>query len=257
MSLARLVACGLVAFIPVLAHAELDCIVPTREEGFDARQPGAAALQRAVRAVRAVAAIVQANRVFMAGNEPVRVRTSISYYGEAVQSASVITTAYNQKAWTAGCTVSQFADRGGGLAEGGIAIYINDADAHLAGRLGDAELVAHVAPELKGQVGNHPVFGAKGDDRDPRVLISAGGYRPWVPVTVADMLAWRERELARDEAEWHQPRRSERRARRSQDRGDVPKREESESRGGGEDARSDARVAAEDAGRLRAPANRR
>ncbi len=200
MSLSKLVAFGLVAFLPALAQAELDCIVATREEGFDASRPGAEAVRRAA---RAVASIVQKNGVFMAGNEPVRVRTSISYYGDTAQAASVITTAYNQKAWTAGaCSVSEFADRGGGLSEGTIAVYINDTDAHFAGRLGDAELVAHAAPEQKGQFAHYPVFGAKGDDSGPRVLLSAGGYRPWVPVTVADMLAWRERELARDEGEW-------------------------------------------------------
>lgn len=93
---------------------------PAREEGFDPKQPGATELQRAA---RAVTAIVQQNAVFMQGNKPVRVRTTINYGGWDRQSASVVTTAYNKKAWLAGgCTLSKFADRGGGLSDGTIAI---------------------------------------------------------------------------------------------------------------------------------------
>jgi hypothetical protein len=70
-----------------------------------------------------VTAIVQQNAVFMQGNKPVRVRTTINYGGWDRQSASVVTTAYNKKAWLAGgCTLSKFADRGGGLSDGTIAI---------------------------------------------------------------------------------------------------------------------------------------
>ena len=94
----------LLVLLPSLASAELDCIVPTREEGYDASRPGAEAVRRAARAVEA---IVKRNTVFMAGNEPVRVRTSISYYGDQSLAASVITTAYNKKAWVGdGCQVS-------------------------------------------------------------------------------------------------------------------------------------------------------
>ena len=113
------------------AVAQLDCVVPTREEGYDSKRPGAEALRRGARTIEA---IVKRNDVFMAGDEPVRVRTSISYYGERWLSASVITTAYNKKAWVAGgCNVSQFADRGGGLADGQIVVYINNPDAMLGG----------------------------------------------------------------------------------------------------------------------------
>jgi hypothetical protein len=62
--------------LPSLASAQLDCIVPTREEGYEASRPGAEAIRRAARAIEA---IVKRNALFMAGNEPVRVRTSISY----------------------------------------------------------------------------------------------------------------------------------------------------------------------------------
>ena len=61
--------------VPTFVQAQLDCIVPTREEGFDPKQPGATELQRAA---RAVAAIVQQNAVFMQGNKPVRIRTTIT-----------------------------------------------------------------------------------------------------------------------------------------------------------------------------------
>ena len=81
--------------LPSLASAQLDCIVPTREEGYEASRPGAEAIRRAARAIEA---IVKRNALFMAGNEPVRVRTSISYHGNTWLSASVITTAYNKKA---------------------------------------------------------------------------------------------------------------------------------------------------------------
>lgn len=186
--------CGAVlCLLPLVAHAALDCVVPTREEGFEAERPGARALQRVA---RAAAEITQRNAVFMAGNQPVRVRTSISYYGLDWLSASVITTAYNRKAWLAsGCGVNQFADRGGGLADGRIAIYVNDPGALLGGRLGDAELVASFAPTPEGSLAGFPIFAAGGNELDPRVLLSRAGYRPWVPVTVGEMLDWREREL--------------------------------------------------------------
>jgi hypothetical protein len=129
---------SLLLFFPSFASAQLDCIVPTREEGYDASRPGAEGMRRAARAIEA---IVKRNSVFMAGNEPVRVRTSISYHGDRWLSASVITTAYNTKAWVGeGCQVSRFADRGGGLSDGQIAVYINDPDAMLGGKVGDSEL---------------------------------------------------------------------------------------------------------------------
>ena len=194
------------ALTPALAYAELDCVVPTREEGFDGRRPGAEVLRRAA---RAVATITQSNAVFMAGNKPVRVRTSISYYGQDWLSASVITTAYNQKAWLRdGCKVSPNADRGGGLADGQIAIFINDPGALLGGQLGDGELRASFAPGPGGNFAGYPVYLAGGDERSPRVLLSDGGYRPWVPVTVAEMLDWKARELARREAEFARARQS-------------------------------------------------
>lgn len=194
------------ALAPALAYAELDCIVPTREEGFDSRRPGAEVLQRAA---RAAAAITQNNAVFMSGNKPVRVRTSISYYGQDWLSASVITTAYNQKAWLRdGCKVSPNADRGGGLADGQIAIFINDPGALLGGQLGDGELRASFAPAPRGSFAGYPVYLAGGQAQNPRVLLSDGGYRPWVPVTVAEMLRWHERELLRREAHFERARQS-------------------------------------------------
>lgn len=69
---------SLLFLFPSLASAQLDCIVPTREEGYEASRPNAEAIRRAARAVEAV---VKRNALFMAGNEPVRVRTSISYHG--------------------------------------------------------------------------------------------------------------------------------------------------------------------------------
>jgi hypothetical protein len=100
----------LLLIAPSLALAQLDCIVPTREEGYEPRVPGAESIRRAARIIEA---IVKRNTVFMAGNEPVRVRTSITYHGDSWAVASVITTAYNKKAWIEGaCEVSQFADRG-------------------------------------------------------------------------------------------------------------------------------------------------
>lgn len=185
--------------LPSLASAQLDCIVPTREEGYEASRPGAEAIRRAARAIEA---IVKRNTLFMAGNEPVRVRTSISYYGNTWLSASVITTAYNKKAWIGeGCQVSKFADRGGGLADGQIAVYINDPDAMLGGRVGDSELPARLAPRRVGELAGFPLYG-RGDDADTMVMINSSSELPWVPVTIAEALDWREREIAEREASW-------------------------------------------------------
>jgi hypothetical protein len=241
------------ALAPTLAHAELDCIVPTREEGYDAKRPGADAVRRAA---RAAAEITQKNAVFMAGNKPVRVRTSIAYGGGDRLAASVITTAYNQKAWLAGgCKISKFSDRGGGLSDGRIAIYINDPDAMLGGQLGDAELRASFAPVPKGSIAGFPVYAAGGNDDDPRVLLSAGDYRPWRAVTVAELLEWQQREVEKREAEFARAGLCRGAVRRAEDRRDVPEHAEDRSGRRGEDAREDAGVAAEDA-RRRRPAER-
>ena len=152
---------SLLFLLPSLASAQLDCIVPTREEGYEANRPNAEAIRRAARAVEA---IVKRNALFMAGNEPVRVRTSISYHGDRWLSASVITTAYNKKAWVGeGCEVSKFADRGGGLSDGQIAVYINDPDAMLGGKVGDSELPARLAPRRVGELAGFPLYG-RGDE---------------------------------------------------------------------------------------------
>jgi hypothetical protein len=182
------------------ALAQLDCVAPTREEGYDARRPGAEAVRRAARAIEA---IVKRNEVFMAGNEPVRVRTSISYYGDRWLSASVITTAYNKKAWVAdGCQVSKFADRGGGLSDGQIAVYINDPDAMLGGMVGDAELPARLAPRRVGELAGFPLYAHAESDADARVMMSSSNEIPWTPVTIAEALDWRERDLVKREAQW-------------------------------------------------------
>ena len=192
---------ALLLVFPSFASAQLDCIVPTREEGYDASRPNAEAIRRAARAVEA---IVKRNAVFMAGNEPVRVRTSISYHGDRWLSASVITTAYNKKAWVGeGCQVSKFADRGGGLSDGLIAVYINDPDAMLGGRVGDSELPARLAPRRVGELAGFPLYG-RGDDADTMVMMSASSELPWVPVTIAEALDWREREIAEREASWQE-----------------------------------------------------
>lgn len=201
MSLMLVAAMTLIALtVPTFAQAQLDCIVPTREEGFDQKQPGATELQRAA---HAVAAIVHKNTVFMQGNKPVRVRTTIDYGGWDRQSASVVTTAYNQKAWLAGgCKVSKFADRGGGLSDGTIAIFINQPEAMLGGQLGDAELKASGMPIPLGSASGFPIYAAGGNKDNPRLLMSHAGYEPWVSVTVTDMLDWRERELKKKEEEY-------------------------------------------------------
>lgn len=189
---------------PVPAYAQLDCIVPTREEGFDPRKPGAEAVRRAARAVEAIA---KRNATFMAGNEPVRVRTSISYYGDASAAASVITTAYNRKAWVAGgCQVSKFADRGGGLSDGAIVVYVNDPDAMLGGSVGDGELRARLAPRRLDDHAGFPRFAESDDGRHSRLLIAPGNALPWTPVTVGEALAWQDREIAKREADWQRSR---------------------------------------------------
>lgn len=185
--------------MPSLVLAELDCIVPTREEGFDARVPGAENVRRAARTVEA---IVKRNATFMAGNEPVRVRTSISYFGDRWAEASVITTAYNKKAWVAGCQVSQFADRGGGLSDGQIVVYINNPDALLGGSVGDSELPARLAPKRAGEHAGFPLYVRGEVKTDTRLMMSFANELPWTPITIAEALDWRERDIVKREADW-------------------------------------------------------
>jgi hypothetical protein len=189
-----------ILFAPSVVIAQLDCIVSTREEGYDSRRAGAESVRRAARTIEA---IVKRNAVFMGGNEPVRVRTSISYYGDGWSAASVITTAYNKKAWvSAGCDVSRFADRGGGLSDGQIAVYINDPDAMLGGRVGHSELPARLAPRRAGELAGWPLYRRGDDAADTMVMMSSSNELPWTPVTIAEALDWREREIAIREADW-------------------------------------------------------
>lgn len=192
----------LLTLLPGVALAQLDCVVPTREEGYDPQRPGAASVRRAAHAIEA---IVKRNAVFMAGNEPVRVRTSISHHGDRWAAASVITTAYNRKAWVngAGCQVSKFADRGGGLADGQVAVYVNDPDAMLGGTVGDAELPARLAPRRSGELQGFPLYVRGDDPADTLLMMSVANELPWRPVTIGEALDWREREIASREAEWH------------------------------------------------------
>lgn len=175
------------------ARAQLDCVVPTREEGFEAARPGAAALRKAA---RAAAAVSQGNAVFMAGNKPIRVRTTISYYGLDRLAASVITTAYNEKAWLPdGCRLSPYADRGGGLSDGQLALYINDPESLFGGQMGDASLRASRAPRRMPAFAGFPVFAIAGNEANPRVLLSRNDYVPWIPVPRDEISAWHERQL--------------------------------------------------------------
>jgi len=201
MNMKRVVGMTLIVLaVPVLAQAQLDCIVPTREEGFDPKRPGAAELQRAA---RAATAIVQRNSVFMQGNKPVRVRTTINYGGWDRQSVSIITAAYNKKAWLAGgCRVSKNADRGLSLADGTIGVFINEPEAMFGGQLGDADLKASGMPMPLGRTAGFPIYATGGNNYHPSMLMSRAGYEPWVPVTVAEMLDWRERDLKKREQEY-------------------------------------------------------
>lgn len=201
MNIKRVVSIMLITLaVPVFAQARLDCIVPTREEGFDPKRPGAAELQRTA---RAVTAILQRNAVFMQGNKPVRVRTTINYYGWDRQSVSIVTTAYNKKAWLAGgCRVSKNADRGLSLADGTIGVYVNEPEAMFGGQLGDTDLKASGMPMPLGRTAGFPIYAVGGNKDNPRMLMSRAGYEPWVPVTVADMLDWRERDLKKREQEY-------------------------------------------------------
>jgi hypothetical protein len=182
----------LALLLPMTAHAQLDCIVPTRELGFEANRPGAESLRRAARAVEA---ITKANAILMAGNQPVRVRTTISYYGWNWLSASVITTAYNKTAWIeGGCKVSPNADRGRSLADGSIAIFINDPNAMLGGQIGDAELRASASPRQLTTIAGFPVYAVSGNEQNPRALLTRSGYLPWTQVTEPEIVAWQARE---------------------------------------------------------------
>lgn len=197
MPAVRTMVAMLMLLLPALARAQLDCLLPTREEGFEAHRPGAQALRRAA---RATAAILQRNAVFVAGHRPVRVRASINYYGWDRLAASVIISAYNQTAWLAGgCKISKFSDRGGGLRDGVIAIYLNDPQSMLGGRLGDDSLQASFAPHRQGEFAGFPVYAVAGAGGDPRALLSRANYQPWVAVSVSEALAWQERELVRRE----------------------------------------------------------
>ena len=86
----------------------------------------------------------------------------------------MITTAYNKKAWVGeGCEVSKFADRGGGLSDGQIAVFINDPDAMLGGKVGDSELPARLAPRRVGELAGFPLYGRGDDAADTMVMMSS------------------------------------------------------------------------------------
>jgi hypothetical protein len=58
-----------------------------------------------------------------------------------------------------------------------------------------------LAPRRVGELAGFPLYG-RGDDADTMVMMSSWTELPWVPVTIAEALDWREREIAEREASW-------------------------------------------------------
>lgn len=82
------------------------------------------------------------------------------------------------------------------------AVYINDPDAMLGGKVGDSELPARLASRRVGELAGFPLYGRDDDAADTMVMISSSKELPWVPVTIAEALDWREREIVKREASW-------------------------------------------------------
>jgi hypothetical protein len=72
----------------------------------------------------------------------------------------------------------------------------------LGGRVGDSQLPARLAPRRVGELAGFPLYGRSDDGADTMVMMTASSELPWVSVTIAEALDWREREIAEREASW-------------------------------------------------------
>lgn len=192
--------CTALSLLPPIASAQLDCIVPTREStsgsGMAITHPALAPIRKAALAVEA---IIKQNAPFMTGARPIRVRTTIQYSNDAPWTANVFIGAYNQEAWVGQCGLSPNADRGGGLRDGAIHVYINEPRGVLGVPVGDASFEVFESPKPVAPTAGYPTFRSTVGDT---IVLSASGAMPWVPVTVAEALEFEERSLGERIAEW-------------------------------------------------------
>jgi hypothetical protein len=192
--------CAVLLIFPLLASAQLDCIVPTREDtsgsGLSVSSPVLAPIRRAALAVEA---IIKSNASFMAGARPVRVRTTIQYSHDAPWTANIFTAAYNQAAWVGKCGLSPYADRGGGLRDGTISVYINEPRGLLGFPVIDKPFEVFEAPKSVAPTAGFPTFRG---EVGATIALSASGAMPWIPITISEQLDYEERRLRERLAEW-------------------------------------------------------
>jgi hypothetical protein len=186
-------------FLPSIATAQLDCIVPTRENtsgsGLAITHPALASIRKAALAVEM---IHKQNLIFMKGARPIRVRTTIQYSQSSPWTANVFVGAYNQEAWVGKCDLNPNADRGGGLRDGAIQVHINEPRGLLGYPVGDASLEIFESPSPIALTAKYPTYRNSVGDT---IVLTATGVLPWTPVTIVEALDFEERRLEERMAE--------------------------------------------------------
>jgi len=186
-----------VVLVPSLAHAQLDCMISTRERVSTLPGPTSPVLAPFRRLVHAAEAIVKRNEMFLDGARAIRVRTTIDFADARPRVATVNTVAYNEGAWVSGrCAVIAQADRGGSISDGGIHLVINDPRAFLGAADNDGVLESFAEPLRTGDVAGFPEYNGM------YILLSASRRVPWIPVTVADALDREARRIERSRTDW-------------------------------------------------------
>lgn len=186
-------ACWLLAGAP--AHA-LDCWVPSIDASqLQHRKLPLAELREAVKIAEQV---VRDNPHFQAMPRPIRIRSQFTV-APAWQQASIATGQVNIKAyqpdvWEGSCGLVPGADRC--CSDGGVSLWINSPESLLFNQYADdPELRIFKQPRHTGTVAGFPEY-------EGRVLLSPGGRAPWEPVTVAELLDFKERRERKRIAEY-------------------------------------------------------
>jgi len=182
---------------PARATCWIDRERPTTADQQPVTSPRVAAPRAAARAINAA---LKANPILRELPDA-RLRSTWQITGHPARTGEsygvhLVLWAHGKEAWAGECDLIPQADRLEPLAA--IVVQTNSVTSTLGQRpsaVRDEQLQAFVEPEVVGHVGSYPVY------QGQWVVLTFDGRLPWVPVTMAEYLAFEERRLVEAEAE--------------------------------------------------------
>ena len=184
----------LIAVTPASAACWLDRERPTTADSQPVTSPRVAAMRSATQAINKV---LKANAALQALPD-VRIRSTWQITGHPQRTPDpygthLVLWAHGKEAWAAGaCAVIPQADRLEPLAA--IVVQANSVNSTLtqqSSSVRDEQLTAFIEPERIGQIGKYPVY------RGQWIVLTFDGRLPWVPLTMAEYLAFEERRMTK------------------------------------------------------------